>query len=252
MQPRALGMTVNHRELEHILQSMADVLRNAAYAECNERYPVGHLKRAEYFDEVGTLLVMDETSIKALLKDAVEHYLQFHAVARNSAGNDFTYYLGDSFSIVANRINSQPQVLSFLSANFAHMCGQLAGMLSPVVEDLSLTGHGVDRVESFVLNTDESYYLVVGEVQETYDPKEDDLSTADVYQSPEVLQGIAERTHLRELNNHVNEIIANGTLNDLKYADLDREIKPIPFTPYIDPTKFMTIDTSTVAELGNF
>lgn len=250
MQPRAIGMTVNHRELEHILQSMADVLRNAAYAECNERYPVGHLKRSEYFDEDGTLMVMDETSIKALLKDAVEHYLQFHAVARNSAGNDFSYYLGDSFSIVANRINSQPQTLSFLSANFAHMCGQLAGMLSPVVEDLSMSGHGVDRVESFVLNTDESYYLVVGEVQESYDPKEDDLSTVDVYQSPEVLQGIAERTHLRELNNHVNEVIANGTLHDLKYANLGREIKPIPLTAHIDPAKIFS--NLSYPDLGTF
>lgn len=254
MNPRAIGMTISHREIEHTLQQMADVIRNAAYKVANERYPVGHEKRSTYFDIDGTLMVMDETSIKALLKDAIEHYIQFHAVARNTAASDFNYYLNDSFAMVADHIKNIPQVNSYLSASFASMCGTLAATLSPVIEDLSISGHTVDRVESFVLNTEESYYLVVGEnieSTETYDPKDDDLSTVDVYQSPEVLQGIAERTHQRELNNHVNTIIKNGELHDSRYWKLNREIKPIPLHPHIDATTlFKPIDTSALTDLG--
>lgn len=208
MQPRAIGMTISHHEIEHILQQMSDVIRNAAYTVTNEKYPVSHPKRVEYFDDHGTLLVMDETSIKALLKDAVEHYLQFHAVARSGAHADFNYYLNDSFEMIQEHVNANPHILSYLSAQFASACGILAATLAPVIEDLSKTGHGVDRVESYTLNTKESYYLVVGEDPdevETYDPKEDDLSTVDVYQSPEELNEIAERNYSKALNDIVGE-----------------------------------------------
>lgn len=249
MQPRAIGMTISHHEIEHTLQQMADVLRNAAYKVANERYPDGHEKRKDFFDEVGTLMVMDETSIKALLKDAIEHYIQFHAVARSTSASDFNYYLNDSFSMVADHINCTPHILSYLSASFASMCGTLAATLSPVIEDLSMSGHTVDRVESFTLNTEESYYLVVGEnieSAETYDEKEDDLSTVDVYQSPEALSRITERSRQRELDAHVNDIITNSSLSDLKYMNLDREIKQIPFTT---PNK---LDTTALTDLGLF
>ena len=231
MQPRAIGMTINHHEIEHTLQQMADVLRNAAYTVANERFPVGHEKRHEYWDDHGTLLVMDETSIKALLKDAVEHYLQFHAVARGGSHADFNYYLNDSFEMIADYIKTNPHILSYLAAQFASACGVLAATLAPVIEDLSNTGHGVDRVESYTLNTQESYYLVVGENPddvETYDPKEDDLSTVDVYQSPEELNAIADRNYSRALNDIMGETHW-PTLRSIYKAG----INPIPVHPHI-------------------
>lgn len=253
MQPRAVGMTVCHSEIEHTLQAMADVLRNAAYTVAKERYPVGHSKHAEFFDEVGTLQVMDEISIKALLKDAIEHYLQFHAVARNCNPNEFVYYLNDSFEMVSEHINKHPEILSYLSATFASMCGTLAATLSPVIEDLTKTGHGIDRVESYVLNKKESYYLVVGEdldLVETYDPKDDDLSTVDTYQSPEVLAGIAERTQMREVNSQIKLTIDTGQWRDNRF--FQREIKAIPFHPYIDINTLPKLDTSSTDKLLGF
>lgn len=227
MQPRNIGMTINHYEIEHILQQMTDVLRNAAYAVANERYPVGHAKRDEFFAEDGTLLVMDETSIKALLKDALDHYLQFNAVARGGAHSDFNYYLSDSFALVNDYVNNNQHIISFLSSQFAQACGILASTLAPVIEDLSATGHTVEQVESFTLNDKESYYLVKGEnpdYVEGYDPKEDDLSTVDTYQSPEELRKIQQRAddraygeYSKALNNAIDEAITNGERPHTRY-----------------------------------
>lgn len=206
--PRVIGMTINHHEIEHTLQHMADVLRNAAYQVANEKYPVGNPKREEFFDETGTLIVMDETSVKALLKDALEHYLMFNATSRSTNSSDFNYYLSDSFAMVSDFISNDPQKLSYLSAQFARACGMLAGCLAPVIEDISNSGQLVEKVESFTLNTDESYYVVFGESvenMETYDPKDDDLSTVDVYQSPEELEGIAKRGYIRSVNGLLDE-----------------------------------------------
>jgi hypothetical protein len=189
-QPRTIGMMINHHEIEHTLTSMADVIRNAAYKVATARYPIGHSQRDEFFDETGTLLAYDEMSIKSLLKDALEHYLQFNAGMQNPQAIEFNYYLSDTFKLVHDHINSEPHVLSFLSAQFAMACGNLAGMLSPVIEDLSRSGQGIEKVESFTMNTDESYYLVYGENHEsveTYDPKDDDLKSMVINDTPEVL-----------------------------------------------------------------
>lgn len=201
MQPRAIGMIIDHQEIEHILQQMTDVLRNAAYKVARAKYPKGHEKYPEYFDEQDQLMIMDEVSIKALLKDAIDHYLQFYAMARSGSPADFNYYLGDSFAFVNEHINSEPHTLSYLASQFARACGVLAATLAPVVEDLSSSGHVVESVETFAVNSKESYYLVKGENPDYdcgYDPKEDDLSDVDVYQSPEKL---LELTALQRVNN---------------------------------------------------
>jgi hypothetical protein len=268
MQPRAIGMTINHHEIEHTLQQMSDVIRNAAYTVANERYPIGHEKRQEFFDETGTLLVMDETSIKALLKDAIEHYLQFHAVARGGSQADFNYYLNDSFEMIADYVNRNGHIVSYLSAQFASACGVLAATLAPVIEDLSGTGHGVERVESFTLNTQESYYLVVGENPddaETYDPKDDDLSTVDVYQSPEVLDAIAERNYSRALNDIIGEttwptlksiykddkrLMVNLTMQDFSKV-LHEPIVTQPFHRHINSDEYAALNSNfKVPDLG--
>jgi hypothetical protein len=189
-QSRTIGMMINHHEIEHTLTQMADVIRNAAYKVATARYPVGHPQHLEFFDETGTLTAYDELSIKGLLKDALEHYLQFNAGMQNPKAIEFSYYLNDSFKLIQDHINENPQTLSYLSALFAMACGNLAGMLSPVIEDLSRAGQSIEKVESYTLNTNESYYLVFGESPEnaeSYDPKEDDLKGMIINDSPEVL-----------------------------------------------------------------
>lgn len=188
--PRTIGMMINHHEIEHTLTQMADVIRNAAYKVATDRYPKGHPQHEEFFDETGTLRAYDEMSIKALLKDALEHYLQFNAGMQNPKAIEFSYYLNDSFKLIQDHINETPHTLSYLSALFAMACGNLAGLLSPVIEDLSRSGQLIEKVESYTLNTNESYYLVFGENPENaekYDPKEDDLKGMIINDSPEVL-----------------------------------------------------------------
>lgn len=227
-QPRTIGMMINHHEIEHTLTSMADVIRNAAYKVANEKYPIGHSQRDEFFDETGTLIAYDEMSIKSLLKDALEHYLQFNAGMQNPQAIEFNYYLSDSFKLVHDHINSEPHVLSFLSAQFAMACGNLAGMLSPVIEDLSRSGQTIEKVESFTMNTEESYYLVFGESPDSvvgYDPSEDDLKSVVINDTPETLAAWeVKKKQIREqednhaygeyskaLNKAVDKEIANPT-----------------------------------------
>lgn len=195
-EPRAIGMMISHHEIEHLITSMTDTIRNAAYKVAGERYPEGHRQRSEFFDETGTLIVYDELSVKAILKDALEHYLQFNAGLQNPKGADFNYYLDDSFALIENYIKNSPDTLSYLSAMFAQACGLLASMLAPVIEDLSRSGQSVEKVESFTMNMKESYYLVYGENfdnPETYDPEEDRLDNVDTYQSPEKLKALEKK-----------------------------------------------------------
>ena len=185
-QPRTIGMMINHHEIEHTLTQMADVIRNAAYKVAKEKYA----DDPEFWDETGTLIAYDEMSIKGLLKDALEHYLQFNAGMQNPQGIEFNYYLSDTFKLVHDHIHENPHTLSYLSTMFAMACGNLAGMLSPVIEDLSRSGQTIEKVESFTMNTNESYYLVFGESPEnaeSYDPKEDDLKSVVITDTPEAL-----------------------------------------------------------------
>ncbi len=200
-EPRRIGMMINHQEVEHILTGMADVIRNAAYKVAGARWPEGHHLRHEYFDETGTLKLYDEMSVKALLKDAIDHYLEFHAINRSGSNADFNYYLGDSFALVASHINADPALISFLTAQFAMACGTLAASLSPAINDLAQVGQGIEKIESFVMNNEESYYLVYGENfdnPETYDPEEDRLDNVDTYQSPEELEALKQRREAKE------------------------------------------------------
>ena len=200
-------MMINHHEIEHILTGMADVIRNAAYKVATERRDAGITGYAEMFDETGTLIAYDEMSIKALLKDSLENYLQFSAGMLNPGGIDFNYYLGDSFKLIEEHVQQNSYILTFLSTQFAMACADLAALLAPVIEDLSLTGQSIDKVESYTINTEESYYLVYGESPdhaETYDPKEDDLSTVDTYQSPQELAQLEQRRAMKAQLNQVN------------------------------------------------
>lgn len=220
-EPRAIGMMISHHEIEHLITSMTDTIRNAAYKVAGERYPEGHRQRSEFFDETGTLIVYDELSVKAILKDALEHYLQFNAGLQNPKGADFNYYLDDSFALIENYIKNSPDTLSYLSAMFAQACGLLASMLAPVIEDLSRSGQSVEKVESFTMNMKESYYLVYGENfdnPETYDPEEDRLDNVDTYQSPEKLEALEKKQS--DLKNAEKFTDYVNTLTVINYQDV--------------------------------
>lgn len=240
MQPRNIGMMVSHNEIQHLITQMADVIRNAAYKVANERWPEGSDRRSEYFDETGTLMAMDEISVRVQLVDALEHYVMFNT-SGTTAAMDFNYYLEDSFQMVQPYINANPHILSYLSAKFAEACGILASTLSPVIQDLQSCGQSVEKIESFVQNTDETYYVVYGENfdnQETYDPVEDDLSTVDVYQSPEELAAIEKR----RLQNQIVEAIAYR-------QDLEKKGVVTTATPHLDTTP-RVIEPLLIEEMG--
>ncbi|ABY62912.1 hypothetical protein ST201phi2-1p079 [Pseudomonas phage 201phi2-1] len=185
---RNIGMLIHHGELDHILTSMSDSLRNAAYKVATEIAPKGSQKYDEYFDEDGTLRGYDVDTNKALLRDCLDHYVQFANCTTDRT--DFNYYLETNFQLVQNYVNQRPEVISYLTSLFATACGILSSVLQPVIENIYSTGQMVDKIESFVTGPENTYYLVYGEDidnVETYDAKEDDLSDVDVSQSPEEL-----------------------------------------------------------------
>lgn len=188
--PRVVGMLVNHQEIDHLLTQMSDVLRNTAYRLANERYPKGHKDRHQYFDDEGTLIGYDIDSNKALLHDALDHYVQYSRDANPTERLDFANYLQESFQMVAQEIMADQHALSFLTASFASACGILSSVLTPIMDDVACHGQLIDKIESYAVSFENTFYLVHGEDvdnPESYDPTEDDLSTVDCTQTPEEL-----------------------------------------------------------------
>lgn len=183
-QPRTVGMLINHRDIDHILTSMSDTLRNAAYKVAKDR---GY---DEMFDETGTLIGYDEDSNKALLKDCLDHYVQYCNVYGSAERTDFNYYLADSFDLVAEYCTQDDRIISYLTSLFSQACGILANVLQPAMADIHACGQLVDKIESYATSFENTFYLVYGEDidnPESYDPTEDDLSTVDCSQTPEEL-----------------------------------------------------------------
>lgn len=186
-----IGMLVNHQEIDHLITAMSDSLRNAAYKVANQIAPKGSPKYHEFFDEDGTLQGYDIDTNKALLRDCLDHYVQFANTYGGLERTDFSYYLETNFELVRYYVSTNPDVMAYLTSLFASACGILASVLQPVMENILSRGQMVDRIESYVTGPENTYYLVCGEDidnPETYDPKEDDLSDVDVSQSPEVLE----------------------------------------------------------------
>ena len=189
-----IGMLVNHQEIDHLITAMSDSLRNAAYKVANEIAPKGSPKYHEFFDEGGTLLGYDIDSNKALLRDCLDHYVQFVNTYGGTERTDFNYYLETNFDLVRTYVNANPEVMAYLTSLFASACGILASVLQPVMENILNRGQMIDRIESYVTGPENTYYLVYGDDidnPETYDSKEDDLSDVDVSQSPEVLERLS-------------------------------------------------------------
>lgn len=165
-QPRVVGMTINHRELDHLLTSISDVIRNAAYK----------VAKPEDFDESGTLIVMEESAVKALLQDALDHYIQFTAgtiINPNNQHLSFNYYLDDSFQMVADYIKQDPTVFSYVSALFAQACGVLSSAIAPAIEDVCSSGQSIEKIDSFTIGSDNSYYVIHGESDDDPNPADE-------------------------------------------------------------------------------
>lgn len=171
-QSRSIGMLVNHQEIEHILTSMSDVIRNTAYKVAkDENY-------TDMFDEDGTLIGYDEESNKILLRDCLNHYVEFSSAYGAVKGTEFTYYLFDTFKLIAAYCMQEQNIISFLTSRFAQACGILSAALLPVVEDLQSSGQSIESIESFATSPENTFYLVRGEDMENQ--VEDDSDNNDI------------------------------------------------------------------------
>lgn len=219
-----IGMLVNHQEIDHLITAMSDSLRNAAYKVANQIAPKGSPKYHEFFDEDGTLQGYDIDTNKALLRDCLDHYVQFVNTYGGLERTDFSYYLETNFELVRYYVSTNPDVMAYLTSLFASACGILASVLQPVMENILSRGQMIDRIESYVTGPENTYYLVYGDDidnPETYDPKEDDLSDVDVSQSPEVLERLKSVSDKQRSNERDDAAWAN-------YSDRLNEVMSEP------------------------
>lgn len=233
--PRVVGMLVNHQEIDHLLTTISDIIRNHAYRYANAHYPVGHEKRDSYFDEDGLLRGYDVDTNKALLRDSLDHYVQFY---HNASGINlnFVSYLEENFPMVSDSIANDQQTLSLLTSMFINACGILGSVLCPVLDDI--TGHGqvIGKIESYATSFENTFYLLHGEgpdSEETYDPKEDDLSDVDCTQTEAELNAIKERnsvpsTDQAELRTQDGLVTELGMPSSLNYGELIYAPDPTP------------------------
>lgn len=224
-----IGMLINHGEIDHLLTSMSDALRNAAYKVANQIAPKGSDKYDEYFDETGTLKGYDEDTNKAWLRDSLDHYVQYANAYGGTERTDFNFYLETNFQMVQPYISQHPEILAYLTSLFARACGILSSVLQPVMEDIYSRGQLIDKIESFVTGPENTYYLVYGDnidSPEIYDPKEDDLSDVDCTQTPEELAQLETRARARALNEVVNTCTSNPNNAEAVKMILERQDHP--------------------------
>lgn len=252
MNPANVGMLINHQEIDHLITAMSDSLRNAAYKVANQIAPKDSPKYHEYFDEDGTLRGYDMDSNKALIRDCLDHYVQYSNAFGAMERTDFNYYLESNFEMVRGYVNANPEIMAYLTSLFARACGILSSVLEPVMENIINRGQIIDRIESFVTGPENTYYLVYGEDidnQESYDPKEDDLSDVDCTQTPEELAKLEQRAKARELNN-----LLDGYNRNPNNADAVKMILSQPVHPHIGSDqyhKLNKIDTSAIDTVLN-
>ncbi len=235
-----IGMLINHGEINHLLTNMSDSIRNAAYKVATQIAPKGSDKYDEYFDEDGTLKGYDEDSNKAILRDSLDHYVHYSNAYGSIERMDFFYYLETNFQMVKDYIVSQPNMLSYLTSLFATACGILASALQPVIEDIYSRGQMVDHIESYVTGPENTYYLVYGDdidSTDTYDPKEDDLSSVVLDDTPEELaKWESKKDHIRATE---------------AFSDQNRVIEPIPYHPHIDSEQYAKLNRVDTRDIDN-
>lgn len=169
---RKVGIMIDSGAIESNLTHMTDAIRNANYKAV---VASGLQQNAdgEYVDADGDNLIMEEGVVKALLQDAVDSYLVAALPGRNKADpQEFSYYLWDSFPNVAEYIQKEPRISTYVSALFANTCGLLANSLLPAIKDITDHGQTLGHIETFCQGPSTSYYLLIGEDPEVVDTDE--------------------------------------------------------------------------------
>lgn len=161
--PRNVGIMVDSRDIELNLTRMIDTLRNANYKTLAANGVLPN-EDGEYVDDDGDNLLMEEGVVKALLQDAIDSYLVATLPGKNKTDpSEFNYYLWDSFPNVAEYIQKEPQINSYVSSLFAATCGLLVNSLTPALNDLRDAGQNLEHIETFSQGPSTSYYILVGE-----------------------------------------------------------------------------------------
>lgn len=216
-----IGMMINHIEVNHLIVSLSDALRNTAYKVANQIAPKGSSKHLEFFDEDGTLIGYDTDTNTILIRDCLDHYLQYANAYGDLERSDFAYYLQTNFEMIAAHVLGDQQLLAYMTALFSSACGILSSVLEPVMQDIYNRGQMIEKIESFVTGPENTYYLIYGDDidnPETYDPKEDDLSDVDVSQPAEVTtRQLIIQDNLLEMEEEeqkiIDSILSNSTLS---------------------------------------
>lgn len=244
---RKVGIMVDSGSIESNITHMSDVIRNANFKVLDAQ-GIKPNEDGEYVDEEGDNLLMEEGVVKALLQDAIDSYLVASLPGRNKADpNEFTYYLWDSFPNVAEHIQAEPRISSYVSSLFANTCGMLINSLAPAIQDITEHGQVLESIETFHHGPSTSYYLLVGEDAEQ--ELDDDPDHAVIRLSPEERREREKVDLIKELGvegyeKHIHK--QQQLLNDEKLPDsvvaslndYDRQLKDaIAFTDY---TKILT------------
>lgn len=166
---RKVGIMVDSGAIESNITHMTDAIRNANF-KVVEASGLSPNEDGEYIDAEGDNLIMEEGVVKALLQDAVDSYLVASLPGRNKTDpQEFTYYLWDSFPNVAEFIQKDARVSTYVSSLFASTCGVLAGSLSPALQDIADHGQTLGHIETFHQGPSTSYYLLTGESPDNVD-----------------------------------------------------------------------------------
>ncbi|ARV76695.1 hypothetical protein PHABIO_64 [Pseudomonas phage Phabio] len=257
---RKVGIMVDSKNIESNITHMSDAIRNANF-KVLEAQGVKENDDGEYLDAEGENLLMEEGVVKALLQDAIDSYLVASLPGRDKGDpNEFSYYLWDSFPNVAEYIQAEPRISSYVSSLFANTCGMLINSLAPALQDIAAHGQSLSEIETFHQGPSTSYYLLVGE--EADQVLDDDPDHILLRMSPEQrreqtkinlikelgVEGydnyIRKQQQLRDQENLPPEVIAS--LNDY-----DQQLKQAigqgqPFHPHISHPPYLNVDTSVV------
>lgn len=162
-EPRKIGIMVDSKAIEANMTSMTDVIRNANYKTL-EKQKVQPNEDGEYLDAEGENLLMEEGVVKALLRDALDSYLVAALPGKNKGDpKEFQYYLLDSFPNVAEHVQSDDRINSYLGSLFANTCGLMASTLTPALQDIAAHGQTLEHIETFSIGRSNNYYVLIGE-----------------------------------------------------------------------------------------
>lgn len=249
--PRKVGIMVDSSAIESNLTHMTDALRNANY-KVLDASGVKPNEDGEYIDKDGDNLLMEEGVVKALLQDALDSYIVATLPGRNKTDpNEFTYYLWDSFPNIAEYIQAEPRISSYVSTLFANTCGLMIGALAPAIQDITAHGQSLESIETFQHDTGTNYYVLVGEDDPAVDTDPDHnyqkMSAAERQERKKIdlirelgVEGyeahIRKEQQVRDNENLPSEVVASLSDYDSRLKDAEA------FTDYVNVLTSLPVD----------